>query len=402
MGRRRIPSRAPLAGLLAGLVLVGACGGGPGRDPVSTPSPATATASPTATPTATPDLIGPPPLTVAEAGARLAALLAAGPLCIEPVKLRWNAECMAGDFDGDGRADAAYVVPLPAAGTRQPAAAFILRAAAPMQTLAPDGAADTSQLARDLFRATDRSGDGRPDITVLLTSCAADCATRVLVQSWDGTSWREIGPGQAFDNLDRVTFTGTASTRTLSVRSQPLENRAVGPTREVTFSFALKDGVYQFESATPATPTYLYHAIQDADARFLLGDYTGAITAYEAAIADPRLKDWQAEAGRGDGRARLSGYALFRISVATAASGQPEAVVLASFDRVIRDGGALFTQVTTAFRGGYLDQGARPRAGCQEAVAYLRQPSVRPFLDELFDYGPANLPRPAPEDVCPL
>jgi len=148
---------------------------------------------------------------------------------------------------------------------------------------------------------------------------------------------------------------------------------------------------------------YLYNAIQDADAKFDAGDFAGAVKLYRAAMADPKLKDWQKEAKNVDGRAGLESYALFRIAVATAASGADATEAIDTTILEAKD--PLFRFAAERFRDGLLGRGT-VTAGCAAATAYLSITNAAAdnpaHLREVFDYGYANLPVVQPKDVCPL
>ncbi len=401
MGSRRLPRAQALTALVAVLVLAAACRGGQDEPP----APATVTLSPTATAapaaTPTPDRLGPPRATAQEARTALQELLAvSNEACPFALVERWSAECAVADFDGDRLTDAAYFVPLATGAARKTGVVMIRRAAArEIEILPARGAADLSRELRPLLTPADRSGDGRPDVTVVTTTCGPiDCRSEVGVFAWDGNVWRDIGPGQPLDNVAGVGFEVRAAERLLIVRTGALKTSAAGPTRGAVQTFVLRDGAYQLSGVVPDPPAYLYHAIRDADERFLAGDFSAAIAGYQSAAGSSTLKDWQQEQGKGDGRQRLRGYALFRLAVATAARGDEPT---AAFDSAIRAGIGLWEQAVMAFRTGYLEEGGT-RAGCLAAIRYLSQPAVKPFLDEAFDYGYANQPRPAPTDICPL
>jgi hypothetical protein len=160
----------------------------------------------------------------------------------------------------------------------------------------------------------------------------------------------------------------------------------------------LVDGVYQLQSATPDPPQFLFHAILDADTLFDGGDFRGAIAAYAAALEDPDLEDWKEVAGQEPGRPALTGYALFRIAVATAAAGDDPT---AAIDAVITGSPEpLFAEAILAFRRGY-QEGDSVTRGCLEATHYFSLPASEAILGLRFDYGYGN-PRKGPQDICPL
>jgi hypothetical protein len=260
--------------------------------------------------------------------------------------------------------------------------------------------ADAGDLERAMFGLADRSGDATAELTFVSTRCgASNCVSGVAVMSWDGTAWRDIGPGEpGFDNPELFAWEGSGGASELVVRAGLIGSVGAGPTRTSTVRFALTNGAYIEIESVPDAAVYLFHAILDADSLFDEGRFRESIDAYAAAITDPALRDWKAEIGRPSGRPALNAYALFRIAVAAAAVGEDPT---SAIDAVIVEGEEpLFAEAAQAFRRGYLD-GRSVVRGCIEVSRYLASPAAKAVLDDRFDYGYAN-PRKQPGDVCPL
>ncbi len=414
MGGRRLPGEKIAAGaaLLAGLaVLAAACGssaGGTGTTAATASSNIeTADVSPVATPT--PDVLasGPEDWQAAQSGLE-SELRASGEACPERLRTLWKVRCATGDLDGDGTADNAYLVPFKGGGASSyPAAVFVMRSnpRAALERLRFEGDADASRMGQEFFTVANRTGDSkRMELSILSASCGAtSCSYQVHIEMWDGTAWRDIGPEDSVTNLDRVGFSADAKEPELVTHGGLVNSPGAGPTRASTVTYAFNGHRFSRKSVQADPPVYLYHAIRDADAQFNAGDFTGAIAAYKSALADPKLRDWQKETRNIDGRAGLESYALFRIAVATAASG---ADATAAIDATILDAkDALFRFAAERFRNGLLDRGT-VTAGCAAATAYLSITNASAdnpaHLREVFDYGYANLPAIQPKDVCPL
>ncbi|MBI2765861.1 MAG: hypothetical protein HYX53_08120 [Chloroflexi bacterium] len=368
----------------------------------ATPPPATATQP---SPTATPDPLGPRPKDGDEARRVLSSYLATvSEACPDQLRKSWQAMCVEGDFDGDGRKDTGYLVPLdsPAGRSAAPAAVLVRRAAtSALERFPRIGGADAGDLGRSLFAADERTGDQQDELSYLATTCGASgCTSRVEVQSWDGTAWRDVGPGDAgVDNIDRATIVGKGVDTRITLHGGLLGSAGAGPTRAVTTTYGWDVSRYRAISTVPDKPVYLFHGIQDADRRFAALDFVGAATAYRAAIADPTLADWQQEMGKGNGRRRLTAYALFRIAVATAASGaDPGPAIDAAITGAQEP---VFVNATVAFRKGFQERDG-VHGGCIEATLYLTGPGIAEYLREVFDYGYANLPQKTARDLCPL
>jgi hypothetical protein len=392
---------------LGALVLSGAChSAGSGDDPpTAAPSPTSAPS-----PTATPDPLGPPPADAAAAVAGLTGFFASQPGaggCADRLKSAWGVFCLEGDVDGDGKADAAYLVPIhPAASAAAAPAVVVLRRArgGPFERFPAEGDADASALGLLAFSIADRNGDLTAEISYLRNSCTATaCSGLVQIQSWDGTAWRDIGPGDdGVVAVSGIEFTGKAADTKIAVRGGKMTAPGAGPTRPVSTTYQLNAGRYRVAARSPAVPEYLYHAVLDADALFDLARFDDAVAAYRAALANPALKDWRTETGKGDGRAELGGYALLRIAIATAAAnGDPTAALDAAI-QASRE--PLWVGAAEEFRRGFQDRSG-VHSGCVAVTNYLTK--VTPTADNaayvkaMFEYGFAN-PGKTYRDICPL
>lgn len=390
-----------------------ACGSGK-KSPTPTVAPEhTSTPSPTATPTVvlpTPDPLSTPPSSAVVVQAVLSQVLADAPgeLCPASLARQWQVLCVTGDVDGDGKTDAAYLVPLEGAptGNSFPAVVFVFRSTLQKLELLPvDTSADASALGQSLFKMADRTGDGHDDVVFLATGCTANsCSSQVHIDAWDGTAWRDRGPALGSTaNLESVSFAGDGASSVLTERGGIINGPGAGPSRGVTRTYTFSDGRYRLASEVYGPATYLFQAIQDADTLFNAGKFSEAIAAYQAAIANTSLKDWQQETGKGDGRSSLDSYALLRIAIATAATGDDPGPAV---DAVITNGAEpLFVNAAEAFRQGFRDKGT-VHAGCVSVTAYLsisNSTSDNPArLKAIFDYGYANLPAMTFQGVCPL
>ena len=294
MGRGRL-SRKEVSALAAAILI--ACGllrcgdDGEAAPSATAPPPPTATASATVppSPTATPDILGPRPGTPHDAVLGVARYEAAGgAVCGEAFAAAWlAAPCVSADFDGDGATDTAMLLRLDNSQGRGPQSGAVLVqfgksgpfAAFLDEPFPATGPADASDAGAKFFAGVDCTGDARPDITFLATTCgASNCSTTTMIESWDGTAWRNAGPALGFMNPDQVQFKGTGGSSTLTVHAGQLQTVGAGPTRATTSVFALSGGHYELASAITDAPVYLYHAIRDADAKFSAGDFPGRLT----------------------------------------------------------------------------------------------------------------------------
>ncbi len=318
--------------------------------------------------------------------------------------------CTAGDIDGDAKADGVYLVPLWAQGmvSPSPAAVFVQRAVdGRIERPWQDGDADASALGRGVFNIDDRTGDQVAEVTFLTNTCTvSSCSARVRVETWDGTAWRDVGPADGgMTNVDRLTFEGAGATSVLTMHGGVVTAPGAGPARAKTVVYTFDGKRYQVASVTADVAVYLYHAIVDADAKFDAGDFAGAITAYQGAIADKSLKDWKAEQGEKPGRPTLESYALFRIALATAASGLNPNAALDAVITFTKDGDGVFGHIADEFRRGFASQGTTT-AGCGEVTKYLQLVTADgdnpAYIRDVFYYGFANQPQKTFSDICPL
>lgn len=415
MGGRRLPrAQTVIPGLLLllGSGLASGCtsdeGSASASDTPATPA-ETATTNPVAT--ATPDILGSPPTTRSEARAGVESALKAEPatFCPERLEALWRVACALGDLDGDRQNDQAFLVPLSPRSAPIPNSAVVFvrfTRGTPLEEFpGPSAAADASAGGRGVFGIADRTGDGKPEFTLLANECGARaCSSRLQIMSWDGTAWRDIGPNPGVDNLDSpILFEGSGTQAVITMHGGKLTGAGAGPSRASTYTYALLNGRFELKGTKPDAPTYLFHAIQDADALFDAGDFTGATAAYKTAIENPALKDWRKENGEPEGRPALEAYALFRIAVATAATGADPAPAI---DRTIQlSKEPLFTLAVEAFRRGYQERRA-VQAGCVAATTYFNTVSaesdVPAYIRAMFSYGYANFPVKGPKDLCPL
>jgi len=332
-------------------------------------------------------------------------LLAATPgdPCPEALNRAWETVCAAGDLDGDGLPDTAYLVPLkpPLQPSPNPGAVLVRRSkGSGIERFPTTGDADRSIVGRGLFGIADRTGDTTPELSFLSNECSArGCSSMVQVQHWDGTAWRDVGPRTGVDNIDRATMEGLGAKTVITMHGGAITGPGAGPGRAFTVTYEVESARFQQRSKAFDPPVYLYHALLDADARFDAADWPGAIQAYRVAIDSTDLKDWRQEANKGDGRTTLAAYALFRIAVATAASGEKpdkaiDAIILNAKEEI-------FINAALAFRKGFQEKGG-VHAGCVDVTTYLADPANADYIADRFDYGYANQPKKAPRDMCPL
>ena len=414
MGGRRLPRKEALrfAAVLwtaVLLVLLAGCRNGGSGDAGASPEPVVL-ASPSSavpTPSPTPDLLATPPASHVDARAWLQRAL--GPSGFDPpCPQRFQqagVACTEGDVDGDGLKDLAYLLPVTLPGTLlpHPSAVFLRRGGTQkLEEFAGDLTADASPMGIAAFSLVDRTGDARGDLTYLENRCGASgCKTTVVIQTWDGTAWRDAGPADSgIANVDSVSWTGSGASSALRIHGGKLPASApaeAGPSRAATTTLQLVGSRYTATKVEHDSAEYLYQAFLDADAIFDR-DKEASIAAFESVLTREALKDWKAKSDQKDRRPALKGFALFRIVLAKAVLQDDAASITAAIDRVILqsalpDFEPLFVNVAMEFRRGYNESGGLI-GGCAAVNLYLTRPAAgadtRAYVEQLFNYGYAN------------
>ncbi|MGE3076342.1 MAG: hypothetical protein AB7N24_10710 [Dehalococcoidia bacterium] len=402
------------------MVAFSSCLFGSDDDDDPTPTPVTGltpapSATPSPSPKPTPDRLATPPVSQADARDWLMAFLDSQVACSNEIR-QHGVGCAEGDVDGDGLPELGFIVPVSVPGSQlpHPSAVFVLRGKSQkLEEFAFDLTADSSLIGLSFFGLQDRNGDGDGDLAFLENRCGATaCMTTAVILTWDGTAWRDIGPtGGALSNVDSASWLEEDDAFTLHGGKLPSDAPSeAGPSRASTSLFRLGDSRYELASIERDPPEYLYQAILDADEVFER-DKQAAISAFEALLDQPDLKDWKARPGQKDRRPSLEGFALFRILLADAVLQRSPATITAAIDRLVlqsREPGfePLFVNLAEVFRKNY-----NPTTGvigaCAAVNLYLSQPAEngadnRAYVEQLFDYGYANPPgRTWLEKICP-
>jgi hypothetical protein len=295
-----------------------------------------------------------------------------------------------------------YLVPvtLVAAPARHAAIVFVRDGASNMlEEFATDLTADASILGVSFFQLADHAGETLPDLSYIDNACGSTgCLSRIVVLRWDGTAWRDIGPGpgQTIQNLDSIRWEGAGSESQIVVHGGELASDApteAGPGRASTTTFKLVNGRFAVANVEKDSPTYLFQAVEDADDAFAR-DIAASEALYRAIVEDKDLKDWKLKPDAADRRPALIGYALYRIALIQAATGRDPSSAL---DTVITESKEpLFAYLAEAFRTGYQERGGVV-GGCAAVNLYLKTPQAggadpTAYIAQLFNFGYTNLP----------
>lgn len=395
-----------MAALVVACLALAGCFFGDDDDESATPTPIpspTVGASPTPSPT--PDPLSTPPGSIDEARGWLAKALGPSnydPPCPERLK-QVRVACAQGDADGDGISELAYLVPARLPGSQNPFPSVVLVRVGKTQSLESfetDLTEDSSPIGMSFFGMVDRTGDSKADLTYLRNLCGSTgCRTQAVVQTWDGTAWRDVGPGGVgIANVDSIVWKGSGGASTFEIHGgklPPTAPREAGPTRAATTTFEHGETRFQVASVKSDPPEYLYHAFLDAEEVFAR-DKRASIEAFKKLPAMDTLLDWKARPDQLDRRPSLKGFALFRIALALAALQQDEAAIMAALDTVILESREdLFVRAADEFRQGFRENGGLI-GGCARVNVYLARPfagaDTKKYVEQLFDYGYANDP----------
>jgi hypothetical protein len=395
--------------ILAGLaVLLVACGGDDGiRISAITATPGTATPTPAdASETVQleeqqPAVPLPDPPENPFAGGRLVeAYLAGGSAhmedCLPELVLAWRLapsvdgpRCVFADLDGDRRDEWVFLISYgTGADDESPYAAdawFFQDEAEGYRFFNSARAlanAATAGLRIRLVR--DLTSDGQAEVVMSWLDCSTEaCTTRLIIASYNNGILENLAPSEAaVAALEEFEVDGN----TIRMSGAATATAETGPRRPTTTVVRWAGARFRAE-VEQGEAAYLVHAVNDADRLFAQGAYAEARDAYLAISTNTALPDWHAEVGRGDGRAVLQAYALFRAGVASFRLGQEQAAIDQFVAVIERFPGSHHDIATQAYLVAALETGS-PDAGCAAA-----ETSLNPFASQYrasLDYGSAN------------
>ncbi len=172
-----------------------------------------------------------------------------------------------------------------------------------------------------------------------------------------------------------------------------------GPQRVVTNTWASPAGApYELVRQEAAPSDCLYHRVQDGDIAMATGaqdGYAAAIAAYRAVVDDPRLVACWIRDNEPD---ELRAYALYRLAVAHAYAGDPDAAGQAVADLVQSYPTDSYANLAELWWIAY-----RTTRDASAACAVARTVAERhpDTWERLADYGFAN-PTFTIEMICPM
>ncbi|MBI5283790.1 MAG: hypothetical protein HY874_01735 [Chloroflexi bacterium] len=259
------------------------------------------------------------------------------------------------------------------------------------------GAANT--LDEILIAVGDVNADGIGELVYELPNCGAHtCFKNVYAVRGTAAGYVDLTPpsGISMEYPDlKFEDVDSDGKKEIVLYGGEIGSVGAGPQRKHTEVWAWDGAAYALRSKTFDSPTFLYHAVKDADALFAAANYAEAAEAYLAAVDDKALTSWKSAP---DERSELESYALFRAGLAAIAGGGDRENAIAFFARANAYAGTLHHQLAGSFAAAY---GAK--SNISGACAEVRD-DIRANLDEynaFWDFGYGN-PTFDADAVCPF
>lgn len=259
-----------------------------------------------------------------------------------------------------------------------------------------------AESAVQLLSTADVNSDGQADVVWTETTCGAtDCFQTLLIESWDGTAWRNWSAEKATManaelTLEDVTDEGQGLEFVLD--GGVYESPDAGPQRARHEVWASIEGApYTLFSATMAASDCLYHTVLDANQAFLKGaddDFAAAETLYTAVISDDTLVACGTHPAEIE---ELRSFGIFRLALISAYQGMPLIVsdLIDNLSLAFPD--SLYEQVGHVWLETY-QENYDVNAACAAVDGFVAEHPATVAI--LADYGFAN-PTFTAQDVCP-
>ena len=398
------------------------CGGGSGKSSTSTPGSGTATAAVAPTPAPSPVPIPAKPASLSDYAGAIAAYLtadptAAGDNCLAGLIAAWNMPlittangCISANTDTDPEKEVVAVITTalttPGATTDTQFEVVVFDLAAGAYRVAYESTSNdvdppgSTLPISPILDAGNLTGDGTGALAYMTTTCGASTCTQtvhILKGTPDGYVSLAPPDGISMPSAEAsfVDASGNGS-KELLLTGGAVGSVGGGPQRGRTETWAYNGTAYALVSTKQEKPTFLYHAVKDADALFAAGEYAAAEAAYAAVVGDTSLQVWDEQKNE---RNELESYSLFRAAVALAEAGGDSAKITSYLDRArAYQPQTLHAQLAASFEAAYNAKGS-VSVGC----AAVRD-DISANLAEyqaFWNFGYANPPFDA-ATVCPF
>jgi hypothetical protein len=257
---------------------------------------------------------------------------------------------------------------------------------------------DPADLQFRLEKVEDVNGTGRADMVYGTSMCGAHtCWDRLYIVEWDGTGF----VNRIADMADYPYATFSVEDGQVVVQVGGIGSAGAGYQRSYREVWRWDGRRYAVTEQSVGPPTALIHYVHDGDDALARGDYGEAMGHYEAVLAETDLPAGLALESEEQGMAILKAYALFKLMVAYAASGDGWGGQ-AQYDTLVAkhpEGtpGYPYTLVGRAFWSDFVATD-NPRSACAAAVTMAEGD---PTLAERLYAGYANREY-EPGDLCKL
>ncbi len=419
--------RAVPLSLAALFVFAVACRADPADDGAES-TPATA-ASPTTGASSPPD-IPERPADFADYADVLADYLTAYPMagegdaCLHELFQAWDMpyfsgdrSCRAGNTDRDPDDEVAVVLAAPHPGEFEPFDYDIV-----VFDRGPDGfrvayeagvepfiAADDNELGNVIVAVEDINVDGSGELVYNRPFCGAHtCFVHIHIVSGGDGAYTTLSPppspedpegGISMSYADyRLEDMDGDGSKEFVLHGGSIGSVGAGPNRERTETWGWDGARYMLRQTVLDPPTFLYHAILDANALIDQSRFAEAEQAFVAAIEDGTLDRSGSFSGSQSVSTELESYAYLRAAVARFLSGGDSAGAVGYLDRAAGLDAPLHAPLAAAFRDTYAAS-ADVAAACDAVRTYIAGNLAA--LTEFWNFGYGNPPFNA-EAFCPF
>jgi len=270
-------------------------------------------------------------------------------------------------------------------------------------------ALQANELGNVIVAVEDINGDGGGELVYNRPSCGAHtCFAHIHIVSGGAVGYATLSPlpspedpegGISMSYADyRLEDVDGDGSEELVLHGGSIGSVGAGPNRERTEIWAWDGLQYTLRETVLDPPTFLYHAILDANALINQSRFSEAERAFVAAVEDPALDSgWNMSDSSNIG-GELESYAYLRAAVARLLGGSDSAGAVDYLDRVVSLDAPLHAPLAAAFRDTYADSGDMATA-CDAVRTYVADHLAA--LTDFWNFGYGNPPFDA-EAFCPF
>ena len=273
----------------------------------------------------------------------------------------------------------------------------------------PFGTPEDNDLANVIVAMEDTNADGGGELVYNRPWCGAHtCFLHIHIVSGGDGAYTTLSPppspvdpqgGISMSYADyRLEDVDRDGSKELVLHGGSIGSVGAGPNRERTETWGWDGERYTLRETILDPPTYLYHAILDANALIGQSRSAEAEQAFVAAIEDGTLDRGGSLSGSQSVSAELESYAYLRAAVARFVSGGDLAGAVGYLDRAVSLDAPLHAPLAAAFRDAYAAS-ADLAAACDAVRTYVEDHLAA--LTDFWNFGYGNPPFDA-EAFCPF